>query len=133
MIVKMTDKRNKKIKGIEKELKKYQPVKVYGDKRAGTAVLFWGSTKGAVLEALKYVKKPVRAVQVLAMEPFPADDIKRALSGAKKIIAVETNVTGMLAQLVEEKCRVKIARKILRYDGRPIVVEELTRQLAINK
>jgi 2-oxoglutarate ferredoxin oxidoreductase subunit alpha len=129
MIVAMADKRLRKTAGIEHELKKYQPVKVYGDKKSTTVILFWGSTKGAVLEAMKYAKKPVKAVQVLVMEPFPTELLKRALKPAKKIIAIEANATGQLAQLAQEKCGVKISRTILRYDGRPFAVEELVRIL----
>jgi len=125
LIVKMNDKRFKKMQGIKKAVAQLTPIKIYGDKKSKNVILFWGSTKCAALEALKENKKSIKAIQVLCVEPLPIDALKKELARAKKIIAVETNVTGQLADLVSEKCGVKINQKILRYDGRPFAVGDL--------
>ncbi len=125
MIVKMTDKRAKKMKLITKDIARIQPVKIYGNKTAKNIVLFWGSTKGVLLEAMKEVKKPIKLVQVLCVEPLPVSVLVGALKGAKKIICVENNSTGQLADLVGDKCDIKNIKKVLRYDGKQFMVEDL--------
>ena len=129
IIVKMIDKRAKKMKLITKDIARIQPIKIYGNKTAKNVVLFWGSTKGTILEALKEIKKPIKLVQVLCVEPLPVATLASALKGAKKIIAVENNSTGQLADLVGEKCGIKNIKKVLRYDGKPFAVEELVKVL----
>lgn len=116
MTQKMFDKRFAKLKNLEKEINSFKGVKIYGDKKSKNIVVFWGSTKGAVLEAIKYVKKPVKAVQVLAIEPLPVKSLLEAFKGAKKIIDIELNHTGQLAQVIAEKTGLKIKNKILKYD-----------------
>jgi len=116
MTQKMFDKRFAKLKNLEKEINSFKGVRIYGDKKSKNVVVFWGSTKGAVLEAIKYVKKPVKAVQVLAIEPLPVKSLLDAFKGAKKIIDIELNHTGQLAQVIAEKTGLKIKNKILKYD-----------------
>lgn len=51
-ITAMQDKRLRKFKEMEKALYELETVKVYGNKKSKKAVICWGSTKGAVKEAL---------------------------------------------------------------------------------
>ncbi|PIT93974.1 pyruvate ferredoxin oxidoreductase [Candidatus Falkowbacteria bacterium CG10_big_fil_rev_8_21_14_0_10_43_11] len=129
LVKKMVGKRFKKMPLIAREVKKYQPLKIYGDKRAPNAVIFWGSTKGAVLEAVKIISQPIKAIQVFCLEPFPSAALARELRQAKKIIAVEGNVTGQLAALIREKTGIEIKHKILQYDSKPFNPMELAKKL----
>ena len=124
-IRKMNDKRFAKARGIAKELDAREGVKVYGDKSSKNAIVFWGSTKGAVLEAAKYLTKPAKLVQVVWMEPFDAARVVAELAGAKMIIDVEANHTAQLAALIREKTGIFIEKGILRYDSRPFDPVEL--------
>ncbi len=128
MIVAMQDKRLKKSKVLAKE--KFVRLKVLGDKKSKKVVIFWGSTKGAVLEANKILAKPARLVQILSIDPFPIKEFLAAIKGANKIIAVEGNATGQLANLIREKTGLEIKNKILRYDGRPFEPVELAKELS---
>jgi len=121
----MNDKRFAKARGITGELGKHEGVKVYGDKKSRNVVVFWGSTKGAVLEAAKYLAKPAKLVQVVWMEPFDAAKVAAELKDAKVIIDVEANHTAQLAALIREKTGILIEKKILRYDSRPFDPLEL--------
>jgi 2-oxoglutarate ferredoxin oxidoreductase subunit alpha len=125
-IVLMQDKRLRKFKEMEKEIDNIEAVKVYGKKNSTKAVIFWGSTKGAIKEAVE--KIDIKAVQVLFLQPLPKKQIKKALKGAKKIILVECSATGQLEKVLKE-CEVKVDKKILKYDMRPFTAKELELKL----
>ena len=120
-ITAMHEKRLRKYEKLKEEVEEMEEaVKTY--KEGKTVVLFWGSSKGAVLEATKDMD--VKLVQPLVVQPLPEKRLKKALKGAKRIICVETNATGQLAELLKS-AGVKVDEKILKYDGRPFSVEEL--------
>jgi 2-oxoglutarate ferredoxin oxidoreductase subunit alpha len=113
---------------IEAEAEKFRMFKIYGEEKSKNLILFWGSTKGAVLDALKSVN--ARALQVLYMEPF-SQKIKNEIEKARNVFVVENNATSQLSQLVAEKTGFLIPEKnrILKYDGRPFLSDELAVEL----
>lgn len=132
IIKKNIEARLKKTKDIKKESKKFSRYKIYGDKNAKNVVIGWGSTKGAILDAIKEIKD-VKFLQILYMEPFPVE-IKKELQN-KKVILVENNSTAQLSGLITEKTGIFIEdrNKILRYDGRPFLADELKKEIQIKK
>ncbi|MCX6781969.1 MAG: 2-oxoacid:acceptor oxidoreductase subunit alpha [Candidatus Magasanikbacteria bacterium] len=126
---KMCEKRFAKTKGIVVERKKYDSIKIYGDKKAKNAVIFWGSVKGPMLEAMRAVKRPYKAVQIVWLEPFDTDRFLKEIKGVKKLVIAENNFTGQLAKLIREKTGVEIKNKILKYDSLPFDVRELAKKL----
>jgi len=124
--VKMQDKRLCKARHLLDELEQYETVKIYGDRDSSIAILCWGSNKGVCAEAGK--KLGLRVVQPIVFSPFPLRQFKEALKGVKKIICVENNATGQLADFV--KCRgINVDERILKYDGRPFSLDELEQKL----
>jgi 2-oxoglutarate ferredoxin oxidoreductase subunit alpha len=65
----------------------------------------------------------------LHIEPF-SFKIKKEIE-KKNIILIENNSTGMLADLISEKTGIFIneKNKILRYDGRPFLADELNLEI----
>ncbi len=122
----MSDKRLLKEKSLAEDLEAYETVKVGGKKSEKTALLFWGSNKGVVLEAAETFG--LKAVQVLVLSPFPEKRLKSALLGVERIMAVECNSTAQLARLAGSY-GFEIADKILKYDGRPFSLENLEAEL----
>ncbi len=129
MVKAMGDKRFSKLKQLKKDFSKYDTVKIYGDLKSKNVVVFWGSTKGAVLEAAKYLKKQLKFLQILWMSPFDTERVVENLKDAKKIIIIENNRTGQLASVIREKTGINIENKILKYDSLPFDVTELAKQL----
>lgn len=125
----MQDKRFRKLNGLYQDFAWFPTVKTYGDDWADVVIVFWGSTKGAMLEAHKQLKTPAKLVQVLWMEPFDADRVKAELSGARVIIDVEANHTAQLAALIREKTSIEIHNKILKYDAQPFTPTELAAEI----
>jgi 2-oxoglutarate/2-oxoacid ferredoxin oxidoreductase subunit alpha len=122
LTVTMQDKRLRKAKYLLEELEQYETVKVYGKKDASTAVLFWGSNKGPCVEAGE--KLGLKVIQPVVFSPFPLKQFKEALKGVKKIICVENNAAGQLADFVKFY-GINVDKKILKYDGRPFSLDEL--------
>lgn len=126
-IKKNVDERLKKGEEISREAEKFEGYKIYGNKNSKNVVLFWGSTKGAILDAMKDLN--AKFVQVLYLEPFP-EKVKKEIE-EKNIILVENTATGQLGKLLAEKTGIIIddKNKILRYDGRPFLADELREEL----
>jgi len=126
LTVTMQDKRLRKAKYLLEELEQYETVKVYGKKDASTAILFWGSNKGPCVEAGE--KLGLKVIQPIVFSPFPLRQFKEALKGVKKIICVENNATGQLADFVKFY-GINVDKRILKYDGRPFSLDELEQEL----
>ncbi len=124
----MTDKRLRKQETMKKEAEKYTQYKIHGDKNTETTIVGWGSTKGAIKDALKDIN--AKFLQVIYLKPFP-EEIKEILENSEKVILIENNSTGLLGKLIAEKTgyQIKEENKILKYDGRPFKSDELKNQI----
>ena len=125
----MVNKRFAKAAALATEMAQQETVKIYGDQEAETAVIFWGSTKGPVLEAAKYFDRPLKLVQIVWLEPFDVGRVSAALAKVKKIINVEGNHNAQLAALIREKTGLEVSANILKYDSRPFDPIELAQQI----
>ena len=125
IVNKNIERRLKKIKDIEKESKKFSKYSVYGKKNSKNVLVSWGSTKGAIIDAIKDLD--CKFVQIKYIEPFP-EEIEKELKN-KNLILIENNATGLLGNLIREKTGIEIKKKILRYDGRPFLRNELEEEI----
>ncbi len=123
IITRNVERRLKKAQAIAKEASKFEQYKIYGNKNSKKAIVSYGSTKGAILDALP---DDFKFIQILYLEPFPEIP---GLNKAEKVILVENSATGMLADLIRQKTGIKIDKKILRYDGRPFFADELRKKI----
>ena len=124
--IKMNDKRFRKVKYISEEIERLEPVSVYGS--GDKVIVSWGSTKGAILDAIKQLDG-WKFVQVSYIEPFPVDPFLDAIKDAERIVLVENDVTGLLGDIIAEKTGMIIEEKILKYDARPFTPEYIIRRL----
>jgi 2-oxoglutarate ferredoxin oxidoreductase subunit alpha len=122
-------KRLRKMEGLRQEI--VRP-RVYGTTQPEITLLGWGSTYGAIKEAVDLAMNDgltVNLVHFNEIWPFPAEATARALQGAKKIIAVENNATAQLAHLLRAETGYKVTGKILKFDGRPLSPAHILKQL----
>jgi len=118
-ITKMMQKRLRKMDGIIKDLKGRETVKIRGDPKAENLVVAWGSTKGAVLEAMRLIDKPLKFLHIMYLSPFPEWEVTKHLERVREIVCVEVNMTGQLRSLIREQTGHYIKKAILKNDGRP--------------
>lgn len=121
-----TKARVKKYFDIKKECEKLEMIKIYGAKNSKNLIIGWGSTTGAICDAIKDLD--AKFLQVLYLKPV-SDKIRNEIKKAKQVILVENNVTGQLGRLLREKTGKKIEKRILKYDGRSFTSDELKKQL----
>ena len=119
----MQDKRMRKETYLAKELEAYPAVRVYGNKDSAKGLLCWGSNKGVCIEVAQELG--LKVIQPQVLWPFPVNQFREAVKGVNKLICVENNARGQLASLISP-LGFKIDGKILKYDGRPFSLEELT-------
>ena len=95
---------------------------------AQTIFVGWGSTKGVANEAVKRARaigKEIAYIHFSYMYPLDKNKIKALISdSSKKYILVENNSEGQLGKLLQMEIGVSFENKILRYDGRPLTVEQ---------
>jgi 2-oxoglutarate/2-oxoacid ferredoxin oxidoreductase subunit alpha len=124
---KNTDARVEKYEKIKSFVEKnYGMIKMHGKKDSKNLVIGWGSTSGAIKDAIKNLD--VKFLQVIYMKPL-SPQIKKEMEKAKNIILVEENVTGQLGRLIREKTGIKIPNRLLKYNGRPFHSDELNKYL----
>jgi 2-oxoglutarate ferredoxin oxidoreductase subunit alpha len=122
LVMQMTKKRLRKWEGLTEEMQGYPGVTLSGTPEASTALLCWGSTKGVCNEIASLLG--LRVIQPVILSPFPVVQLKNAIAGVTRLIAVEENTTAQLATLAGQYGIVPDER-ILRYDGRPFSPDDL--------
>jgi 2-oxoglutarate ferredoxin oxidoreductase subunit alpha len=122
-------KRLRKAEGLRREI---APPRQYGATEAEVTLMGWGSTCGAIKEAVDLANADgikVNMVHFNEIWPLPSEAASNALRGAGKIIAVENNATAQLAHLLRAETGYKAAGKILKFDGRPFSSAYILSQL----
>ncbi len=119
MRIAQIDKRERKMAQIQPQI--YQPA-FYGDPKSPFLLVSWGSTKGAVLEALHLLARenvPIRFMHIKYAFPFASETIRAALQSSSKVLICEGNSEAQMRSLIREKTGMLIQNTYLRYDGRP--------------
>jgi len=125
----IVDKRFRKLSHI---LSSFQKPNIFGSKKADVSILSWGSTKGAILEAMNMLDKDnikSNFLQVTHLSPFPADFVSEFIQKSQNVVSVEGNKTGQLANLVAKETGHMIEMRVSKYDGRPFTPKEVYRDI----
>jgi 2-oxoglutarate ferredoxin oxidoreductase subunit alpha len=124
----MMEKRMGKIDLADREIPISDRLNFFGPDDAEITVVSWGSTKGAILDAMDWLKADgisVNFVQIRLINPFPTEHIAKLLSKAKKIVGIEMNYSGQLVGIIRERTCVPIDQLVVKYNGRPMSSEEV--------
>jgi 2-oxoglutarate ferredoxin oxidoreductase subunit alpha len=95
---------------------------LYGPKKAETTLIGWGSTYGAIHEAVDILHREGASINMLHLNelwPFPAETVADILSTARNSYVIENNATSQLARLIKAETGKDVSGKILKFDGRP--------------
>ena len=126
MRIQMVDKRLRKLKGINGDIIAPELV---GDLDYHTLVIGWGSSYGAIKEALDKLKNDkISFLYFKQVYPLHPSTIK-TLKKAQKTIIFENNAQGQFADLIKLKTGFEIDKKVLKYNGMPFSVEEIEKNL----
>ncbi|MED4401451.1 2-oxoacid:acceptor oxidoreductase subunit alpha [Metabacillus fastidiosus] len=123
------DKRLRKIKSVPLQMPVYKNIV-----HEHPDILFIGfnSTRGTIDEVISRLENEgikVNHAQIRLIHPFPIDEIMPIVEKAKKVLVVENNATGQLANILKMNVgyRGKIS-SILKYDGNPFLPNEIHMQ-----
>ena len=101
----------------------------YGiDEPNSLTVISWGSTKGAILDAMdKLIEegKKIRFVQLRLLHPFPFERLRALIKGYKQLVDIEMNYSSQLGLLISENIGVSMDYLIVKYNGRPMSSSEV--------
>ncbi|WHY88129.1 2-oxoacid:acceptor oxidoreductase subunit alpha [Neobacillus novalis] len=120
------DKRFRKVENIRFNTPVYKNAP---HEEADLLIVGFNSTRGAIEEAMTRLEKDglkANHAQIRLIHPFPTDEVLPLVRSAKKVIVVENNATGQLANIM--KMNVGYAEKItkyLKYDGNPFLPHEV--------
>jgi len=125
--VRMVDKRLRKLEGLQKEA--VMPSR-FGDQKARTILISWGSNRLIVNEAVEALQaKGIAAASVHFGQVWPlTPKMARGLS-RKKLICIENNATGQFAQLLRRELGLTVHQRVLKYNGECFTVAELVERI----
>ncbi len=130
----MVLKRQRKLDGLVREM---SGPRTQGPPGADITLIGWGSTLGALREAVEMAAEhglSVNLVHFSEIWPFPAQAAGQALGGAGRTFTVENNATGQFARLLRAETGHRVSGSILRFDGRPFsaarILEQLRKEVA---
>lgn len=125
----MHEKRMKKLELASREIPQARQYSFHGPKDATVTMVSWGSTKGAILEAMGILKTEhqldVNFLQIRMPHPFPTAYVQPILEKAKLLINVENNYSAQMAQLIQMRTGIAIPHHILKWSGRPMSQTEM--------
>lgn len=122
-----TDKRHRK--QLHYLANYFQPPTIYGNQEESELVFVsWSGNKGAILEAQRQLEKEgIKVAYMHFTHLYPMDEtkVKPLFLEGKRYVDVENNSTGQLARLIRAETGITIEEKLLRYDGRPLLAEDI--------
>jgi len=123
------DKRMGKLQVIADEIPEEVKWNLHGPSDADLTVVAWGSTKGAIIDAMDTLKRRkniiVNFLQIRMMRPFPTDAIAGILTKCENVVVFEDNYSGQLRDLITQSTGIKIEKLVVKYDGRPFSQTEI--------
>ena len=129
---KMMDKRFGKLELALKEIPLDEKLASYGSDLAEFTLISWGSNKGVVVEAAEQLNTrghSIRVIMVKLLWPFPKIELNKLIKKNDTIIVVECNQSGQFNNLLKEQLERESDYLILKYTGRPFMVEEITQSM----
>ncbi len=127
--LKMAGKRMRKSHNIVEDLRGPE---IYGPEGAELTLMGWGSSYGAMREAVDLLNaRGTRAnlLHFVDIWPFPEAKAAPLIEAARTLVAVEGNQTGQFAHLVRALTGRRADQLILRWDGRPLSPEYILAKL----
>ena len=122
--VAMMQKRYRKLETAAEELP--APAR-YGDDDALIGIIGWGSTEGAIQEAVDHARTngyKVASLHPRVLSPLPDQTIRTFISSVRKVIVAECNYSGQLANLLGAKYGLQAIR-VNKFGGIPFTAADI--------
>ncbi|WP_254763745.1 2-oxoacid:acceptor oxidoreductase subunit alpha [Natrinema marinum] len=109
----------------------------FGDETAEYGIITWGSSQGAVAEAVERLNEngyPVKGLGVSDMMPFPEREVTDFLESVDEAMVVEMNATAQFRGLIQKELG-RFGDKLtslLKYNGNPFEPAEIVEGYEVN-
>jgi len=124
---------------ISKRLRKLEAARAdiggpicYGPQDAAMTFVSWGSTYGALSEAVDALNRggdSANLVHLVDLVPLPSDLVREALASSKKIVVVEGNAQGQLAQHLWTEAGIRADETLKKFDGRGFTADYILKSI----
>ncbi|MBR9692549.1 2-oxoacid:acceptor oxidoreductase subunit alpha, partial [Candidatus Woesearchaeota archaeon] len=121
----MMEKRQRKFDLLKSQLP--APL-LHGPENADITLVSWGSTKGPILDAMRWLENDgykVNFLQITHVVPFNTDAIAKILYHSNKTLMIEVNISGQMEGVIRQETGHVMDAHLRRYDGRPIYPEQV--------
>jgi 2-oxoglutarate/2-oxoacid ferredoxin oxidoreductase subunit alpha len=121
----MMDKRMKKLQGIAAAA---EPPAWEGPPDADLTFVAWGSTIGAVRDAMAVLAAQGKKTNLLhfpTVYPLDAERVRAEFTKARHPLLVEANYSGQFGHLLRAETGVYLSDRLLKYDGEPFYPHEV--------
>lgn len=120
------DKRMRKIQNIKFPTPVYKNAK---HEEADLLIVGFNSTRGVIEEGMARLEAEglkVNHAHMRLIHPFPVEEMLPLVTSAKKVVVIENNATGQLANIIKMNIgHVNKIKNILKYDGNPFLPHEI--------
>ena len=122
---KMMDKRMKKLEGLARSV---PPPVFEGPADAPLTFVAWGSTVGAIRDAMVDLAARGKVTNLLrfpAVYPLDAGAVTTAFGRTKRTLLLEANHSGQFGRLLRAETGILLEHRLLKYDGEPFLPHEI--------
>jgi 2-oxoglutarate ferredoxin oxidoreductase subunit alpha len=122
------EKRQQKLETAREEIPDERMARFVGPENAEVTFVTWGTPKGTVLDAMDVLNEDgdlANLLQIRVLSPFPDDVVDQVLDDARNAVCLENNYSGQLARLVRERLGRGFDHRAVKYNGRPIMQDEV--------
>jgi len=122
---KMMEKRMRKLKGLVQDA---PPPVFEGPADAPLTFVAWGSTVGAVRDAMEVLEEQGKATNLLrfpTLYPLDPKVVRSMFDRTRKTLLVEGNYSGQFGHLLRAETGIELPHQFLKYDGEPFYPHQI--------
>jgi len=119
---------NKRMKKLELAKRDMNGPMLYGPEKAEMTLMGWGSTYGALREAVDMLRERGASANLVHFtDLWPVNEARVAehIESARRLVAVENNYSAQWASVVRRCTGISAHGKVVKYDGRPFAPEDV--------
>jgi len=130
--IRMMDKRMGKMTLASKEIPYEEKISSFGTGKSKICVISWGSTKGAILDAIEILKdegEDIDFIHIRMLKPFASKQFLESVNNKSTKVCIEMNYSGQLSRYLRSECGIVMDHQIVKYNGRAMSCDEIVASL----
>ncbi len=128
----MMEKRMGKMTLASKEIPYEEKISSFGTGKSKICVISWGSTKGAILDAIEILKEEgvdIDFIHIRMLKPFASKQFLDLVNTKSTKVCIEMNYSGQLASYLRSECGIVMDHQIVKFNGRAVSCDEIVASL----